>query len=60
MRFKRISKEVKCRLKKYTVQIDEEKLGYSIGAIITLSCTGPYTPKEHVIAEKLSVTSMDE
>lgn len=41
-------------IKKYTVQIDEQKLGYSIGAIITLSCTGPYTPKEKVIVEMLS------
>ena len=40
-------------IKKYTVELDDEKLGYSINAIIALSCTGAYTPKEQVIVEML-------
>lgn len=42
-------------IKKYTVQLDDEKLGYPINAIITLSCSGAYTPKEQVIVDMLSV-----
>lgn len=41
-------------IKKYTTQLDNEKLGYPINAIITLSCSGAYTPKEQVIVEMLS------
>lgn len=41
-------------LKKYTIQINEEKLGYPITAIITLSCSGVFTPKEQVITDMLS------
>lgn len=41
-------------IKKYTVQLDDEKLGYPINAIITLSCSGAYTPKEQVIVDMLS------
>lgn len=40
-------------IKKYTVQLDDEKLGYPINAIITLSCSGAYTPKEQVIVDML-------
>lgn len=42
-------------IKKYTIQIDNEKLGHPINAIITLSCSGAYTPKEQVIVDMLSV-----
>ena len=41
-------------IKKYTTQINNEKLGYPINAIITLSCSGAYTPKEQAIVEMLS------
>ena len=41
-------------IKKYTVELDNEKLGYPINAIITLSCAGAYTPKEQVIVDMLS------
>ena len=41
-------------IKKYTVELDNEKLGYPINAIITLSCIGAYTPKEQVIVDMLS------
>lgn len=41
-------------IKKYTVELDDEKLGYPISAIIMLSCSGVYTPKEKVIVEMLS------
>ena len=41
-------------IKQYTIKLDDEKLGYPINAIITLSCTGAYTPKEQVIVDMLS------
>ena len=47
-------------IKKYTVQLDDEKLGYPINAIITLSCSGAYTPKEQVIVDMLSVYPQDD
>ena len=40
-------------IKKYTVQLDNEKLGYPINALIALSCSGAYTPKEQVIVKML-------
>ena len=42
-------------IKQYTIKLDDEKLGYPINAIITLSCSGAYTPKEQVIVDMLSV-----
>ncbi len=41
-------------IKQYTITLDNEKLGYPINAIITLSCSGAYTPKEQVIVDMLS------
>ena len=41
-------------IKQYTIKLDDEKLGYPIDAIITLSCSGAYTPKEQVIVDMLS------
>lgn len=41
-------------IKQYTITLDNEKLGYPIDAIITLSCSGAYTPKEQVIVDMLS------
>ena len=41
-------------IKKYTIQIDDEKLGYPINAIMVLSCSGAYTPQEQVIVDLLS------
>lgn len=38
----------------YTIKLDNEKLGYSITAIILLSCSGAYTPKEQIIVDMLS------
>lgn len=38
----------------YTIKVDNEKLGYPITAIILLSCSGAYTPKEQVIVDMLS------
>ena len=41
-------------ISQYTIKLDNEKLGYPINAIITLSCLGAYTPKEQVIVDMLS------
>lgn len=41
-------------ISQYTIKLDNEKLGYPINAIITLSCSGAYTPKEQVIVDMLS------
>lgn len=38
----------------YTIKVNNEKLGYPITAIISLSCSGAYTPKEQVIVDMLS------
>ena len=41
-------------ISQYTIKLDNEKLGYPINAIITVSCSGAYTPKEQVIVDMLS------
>jgi len=41
-------------IQKYTTNIDAEKLGFPIMAIVMLSCSGAYTPKEQTIVNMLS------
>jgi Lrp/AsnC family leucine-responsive transcriptional regulator len=39
---------------KYTIKINNKKIGYPIKAITLLSCQGAYTPKEEAIVKMLS------